>query len=827
MKILGIDPGLGRCGFGLIETTTRTGAKALDYGVVTTTVDAPLPSRLKELHDSLTEVFDQTKPDLVAVEKLFFAKNITTGIAVAEARGIVLLVAEQKGIKVYEYTPNEIKKSLTGYGAANKTQMQEMVRVHLGLENKPKPDDAADALAAAITCAFLYQTSSEEKYKFSNSRKKSQFFEAYAIIYIMRVNIRSSMILSLMGFTALSFLVLSSSSALAHSSTVSTASITIDESCTMFGTTNTAHTADLVNGTYSGTNYPNGIGQTTLKVFCNDSNGFAIYAIGYTNDEYGNNKLHWSGATSTSDITNDINTGIYSSGATTSSWSMKLSAVAGTYAATIDDGVSANNNSTDNFTNWHIVPTEYKRVAYRTSGTDLNTNNNGTGSSITTTYDAYVSATQPAGTYVGQVKYTLVHPNKSDQSNKPLNPLTSTDCPAGYVCYAPNSGDIEGSMASISEETITTSDKAGRVNLGTSATTADLIAPNYKRSGYGFAGWSTDFEATSSSTIYGPNETITVDLSASGLALYPVWIAKEPNVTMQTFNSTNYSAYTSAPNGTVIALEDERDHDVYAVAKLADGKWWMIENLRLDNTATLTTTNTHNPLHDTNNIVTLKTDYANNTIATHLAASNSTWCTSGNAACYDQTMLNTNNTRISDSSFTANYYWDGATYKWYSYGNYYNWYSATAGNGTYSFSNQNDSVAGDLCPAGWRLPKGGQITVNTTADYYVLVKTLMNGAEPNHTVGGYNSYTTEDDTDLGTIASETLRTYPNNFLYSGSWYNTNANYRNSFGFYWASSTASNHNASSLFLNFLVVRPGVYNSNKHYGYSVRCVAGSQL
>ena len=172
MKILGIDPGLGRCGFGLIKTTTRAGAKALDYGVVTTTVDAPLPSRLKELYDSLTEVFDQTKPDLVAVEKLFFAKNITTGIAVAEARGIVLLVAEQKGIKVYEYTPNEIKKSLTGYGAANTTQMQEMVRVHLGLEKKPKPDDAADALAAAITCAFLYQTSEEEKYKFSNSRKE-------------------------------------------------------------------------------------------------------------------------------------------------------------------------------------------------------------------------------------------------------------------------------------------------------------------------------------------------------------------------------------------------------------------------------------------------------------------------------------------------------------------------------------------------------------------------------------------------------------------------------------------------------------------------------
>ena len=172
MKILGIDPGIGICGFGLIEASGRTGAKALDYGVVKTVVDAPLPARLKELYDSLCEVFEQTKPEMVAVEKLFFSKNITTGIAVAEARGIVLLVAEQKGLPVYEYSPNEIKKALTGYGAAAKGQMQEMVRTHLGLKDKPKPDDAADALAVAITCSFLYQLGPDNKYKFSNSRKE-------------------------------------------------------------------------------------------------------------------------------------------------------------------------------------------------------------------------------------------------------------------------------------------------------------------------------------------------------------------------------------------------------------------------------------------------------------------------------------------------------------------------------------------------------------------------------------------------------------------------------------------------------------------------------
>ncbi len=155
MRILGIDPGIGICGFGLIEASSKADAKALDFGVVTTTMHAPLPSRLKELYESLQEVFKETKPDVVSVEKLFFSKNITTGIAVAEARGLVLLVAEQNGLPIFEYTPNEIKKTLTGYGSAGKPQMQEMVRVHLGLEKKPRPDDAADALAAAITHSLI------------------------------------------------------------------------------------------------------------------------------------------------------------------------------------------------------------------------------------------------------------------------------------------------------------------------------------------------------------------------------------------------------------------------------------------------------------------------------------------------------------------------------------------------------------------------------------------------------------------------------------------------------------------------------------------------
>ncbi len=176
MKILGIDPGIGICGFGLIETSSRADAKALDYGAVTTMVDAPMPERLKELYESLKLVFEQTKPEVVAVEKLFFAKNITTGIAVAEARGVILLVTQQYGAKIREYTPNEIKKALTGYGSATKTQMEEMARVHLGLKEKPKPDDAADALAAAVTCALMYREGEEQAVdKFSNSRKRDKW----------------------------------------------------------------------------------------------------------------------------------------------------------------------------------------------------------------------------------------------------------------------------------------------------------------------------------------------------------------------------------------------------------------------------------------------------------------------------------------------------------------------------------------------------------------------------------------------------------------------------------------------------------------------------
>lgn len=158
VRILGIDPGTGICGFGVIEVARGKAPTMLDCGVITTPHHTPLPDRLLDIYNSLHEIIEADNPDCVSIEKLFFSKNITTGISVAEARGICILVAKQHDLPIFEYTPNEIKQTMTGYGNADKKQMQEMVRQHLNLAEVPKPDDAADALAAAITHSLMAKT---------------------------------------------------------------------------------------------------------------------------------------------------------------------------------------------------------------------------------------------------------------------------------------------------------------------------------------------------------------------------------------------------------------------------------------------------------------------------------------------------------------------------------------------------------------------------------------------------------------------------------------------------------------------------------------------
>ncbi len=150
MLVLGIDPGTATTGYGLIRQTDDGGLEAVDYGAILTPAKMPMPERLASLYEQLQEILLLHRPDSSAVEKLFFQKNVKTALSVGQGRGVVLLALAQAKLPVGEYTPNEIKQAVTGYGSAGKQQMQEMVRMLLGLEERPKPDDAADALAVAI-----------------------------------------------------------------------------------------------------------------------------------------------------------------------------------------------------------------------------------------------------------------------------------------------------------------------------------------------------------------------------------------------------------------------------------------------------------------------------------------------------------------------------------------------------------------------------------------------------------------------------------------------------------------------------------------------------
>ncbi len=150
MRILGIDPGFATIGYGIIDVE-RSKAKVVGYGVITTPKDKSFAERLKIIEDDLTYIIDKFSPNEIAIEELFFNTNITTGINVAHARGIILLTCYKKCQNLFEYTPLQIKQALTGYGRAEKHQIQEMTRTFLGLSKIPRPDDAADALAVALT----------------------------------------------------------------------------------------------------------------------------------------------------------------------------------------------------------------------------------------------------------------------------------------------------------------------------------------------------------------------------------------------------------------------------------------------------------------------------------------------------------------------------------------------------------------------------------------------------------------------------------------------------------------------------------------------------
>lgn len=161
MRILGIDPGIATVGFAILESE-KSNYRLLQCGVITTPAHTPLSARLDQIYQDLRLLLDAFQPEAVSIEELFFNTNITTGIAVAHGRGVILLACQQAGLKIYEYTPLQVKQSVVGYGRAEKKQVMDMVRRLCNLKAPPKPDDAADAVALALcharsTTSLLYQ----------------------------------------------------------------------------------------------------------------------------------------------------------------------------------------------------------------------------------------------------------------------------------------------------------------------------------------------------------------------------------------------------------------------------------------------------------------------------------------------------------------------------------------------------------------------------------------------------------------------------------------------------------------------------------------------
>ena len=154
MRILGIDPGIGRMGWGIVDKEKTNRLTTSGYGCVETEPNSDIPGRLYALYDEVCHIIDEYKPEVLAIEDLFFSKNVKTAFAVGQARGVILLAASQKNLQVAVYTPQQVKLSVTGYGKAEKKQVGQMVKLTLKLEKVPSPDDTADALAIALTHAF-------------------------------------------------------------------------------------------------------------------------------------------------------------------------------------------------------------------------------------------------------------------------------------------------------------------------------------------------------------------------------------------------------------------------------------------------------------------------------------------------------------------------------------------------------------------------------------------------------------------------------------------------------------------------------------------------
>ena len=558
---------------------------------------------------------------------------------------------------------------------------------------------------------------------------------------------------------------------------VDSVNLTIPVSCT-FGSGGGTYNDTMAGGTVKE------ITANAITTSCNDTSGYAIYAIGFSNNKY------------TSDTTGNNNDMITSLGSshniTTSSnntygsnWKMKLTSPTDATIATGYDSYTA-------------IPSTYTKVA--------SYNTNTTGGSITPKYQITTGSSQPAGTYTGKVKYTLVHPS----TEVPLQPQTTT---AGQICYYPNGNGVVGSM--------------GCQTVSTSATSATLLASNFSREGYGFAGWSTTFDYSDSTGFLGPQEEITFTAgtytgSNPGLSLYARWIKSAGNL-------QGWSGCSSLASGAVTALTDQRDNDTYAVAKLADGNCWMIENLRLDNTNSDNSTGTLSQGYATGFIGLADPEspwaYDSTTANSLYSTDGSTSVTiSGSNPYYRMPRYNNVNTPSSASDRPSNPTSNSATNStsnagMYSYGNYYTWTAASTDISETSTGNYNTK---SICPTSWSIPRGGNKSREATNDFWTYIVTNLNGGTNPANYDSQSAPYYTDTTEAGPVANA-LRAYPNNFVYSGyTSDNGSVNGRGTGGNFWSSTASSIISTYSLYVTSSIVGPGVSSNYKSNGRSVRCI-----
>ncbi len=607
------------------------------------------------------------------------------------------------------------------------------------------------------------------------------------------------------------------------------ASVNVPVSCSLSGTGMNSHNADVPNGTYQAD-----IGITTLKAMCNDSEGFAIYAIGYTGDQYlGDDHTKLIGTSTNQKITTSTATS-----GSTSSWAMKLAAVSSptpVYPITLDNGYGS----------YSSIPDTYTKVAHRDSGTDVGTN--ATGAQLTTTYASFISSTQVADNYSGKVKYTLVHPADNTPKDGPMA------CESGKICYSPSASNVIGTMGkqTISLEkdwsqcyetdfdTYCLDDMYEYIDPDTlpNLDYLLLLASNYSREGYGFAGWSNtiDYGIDSNARFYGPQESITPssDDILNGLTLYAVWVPSvgslQDSTKVAELCGTGANSLTTAPtNGTanlasVSALTDQRDGETYAIAKLADGKCWMIENLRLEADDTIAAEDIALSQGYDSSFIGLATAESDNFFMRGSTTANSlysidgstTMTISGSNQGYRFPRYNNLNTPSDASNRpqdpTSNTFLNDNTTGMYSYGNYYTW-AATVADTTYS-GGDHDTTS--ICPKGWQVPLGNVSAGDIDQGASDAANRVPGFSYLDRKLGGTGAQR------FGTDIALQWRSFPNNFLYSGSFQSSSALNRGHSGDYW-SSTSAGYYAYDLRFSPNGLYPASSNYYKPLGYSVRCV-----